>query len=80
MSRHDPLLSVRHMVDHAQEAVEMARNRSRSEPGGRCAISVVVGDRSEIESSIRELQIGDLRFLDADGNPEKSTETARAGD
>jgi zinc protease len=32
---------------------------------------VVVGDRSKIESGIRELKMGDLHLLDADGNPAK---------
>ncbi len=31
MTRHDPLVSVRHMFDHAREAVEMVRGRSRSD-------------------------------------------------
>jgi len=30
---------------------------------------VVVGDRAKIEASIRELGLGELKFLDADGNP-----------
>ena len=30
---------------------------------------VVVGDRAKIEPGIRELNFGDVRFLDADGNP-----------
>jgi zinc protease len=30
---------------------------------------VVVGDRSKIESGIRELNFGEVRFLDSDGNP-----------
>lgn len=30
---------------------------------------VVVGDRVKIEASIRELGLGELKFLDADGNP-----------
>jgi zinc protease len=30
---------------------------------------VVVGDRSKIEKGIRELGIGEVRFIDADGNP-----------
>jgi zinc protease len=30
---------------------------------------VIVGDRAKIETSIRELGLGDLKFLDADGNP-----------
>jgi len=29
MTQHDPLVRVRHMLDHAREAVEMARGRSR---------------------------------------------------
>jgi zinc protease len=32
---------------------------------------VVVGDRRRVESSIRELGFGEIRFLDADGNPVK---------
>ncbi len=31
MSRHDPLVRVHHMLDHAREAVEMVRNRSRTD-------------------------------------------------
>jgi zinc protease len=30
---------------------------------------VVVGDRAKIESGIRELNLGSLQFLDADGRP-----------
>ena len=30
---------------------------------------VVVGDRAKIEAGVRELNIGDVRILDADGNP-----------
>ena len=30
MSRHDPIVRVHHMLDHAREAVEMVRNRSRT--------------------------------------------------
>jgi zinc protease len=30
---------------------------------------VVVGDRAKIEAGVRELNLGPLRFLDADGNP-----------
>jgi zinc protease len=29
---------------------------------------VVVGDRAQIEAGVRELNLGELRFLDADGN------------
>ena len=32
---------------------------------------VVVGDRAKIESGIRELNLGELRLIDADGNPVK---------
>ena len=32
---------------------------------------VVVGDRKQIEKSIRELKIGDIEVLDADGNAVK---------
>lgn len=31
MSRHDPMVRVHHMLDHAREAVEMVRNRSRQD-------------------------------------------------
>jgi hypothetical protein len=30
---------------------------------------VVVGDRVKIESDIRELNLGKVRLIDADGNP-----------
>ena len=32
-------------------------------------IWVVVGDRTKIESGIRELEYGELKFIDSDGNP-----------
>jgi len=31
MTLHDPLVSVHHMLDHAREAVEMVRGRSRAD-------------------------------------------------
>ncbi len=31
MTRHDPIVSVRQMLDHAREAVEMVRGRSRAD-------------------------------------------------
>ena len=31
MARRDPIVSVRHMLDHAREAVEMSRTRSRAD-------------------------------------------------
>ena len=31
MSRHDPLVRIHHMLDHAREAVEMAHGRSRAD-------------------------------------------------
>ena len=31
MTRHDPLVRVRHMLNHAQEAVDMVRHRSRTD-------------------------------------------------
>ena len=31
-------------------------------------IYVVVGDRAQIEKGIRELNLGDVQLLDADGN------------
>jgi zinc protease len=30
---------------------------------------VIVGDRSKIEPGIRELNLGELHFIDGDGNP-----------
>jgi zinc protease len=39
---------------------------------------VVVGDRAKIEAGIRELNYGELRFIDADGNP-LSSERAAGG-
>ena len=32
---------------------------------------VVVGDRAKIEAGVRELKLGEVRFLDADANPVK---------
>jgi len=32
-------------------------------------IWVIVGDRAKIESGVRELNLGELKFLDADGKP-----------
>ena len=34
-------------------------------------IYVVVGDRAQVEKGIRELNLGDVQILDADGNPVK---------
>jgi uncharacterized protein with HEPN domain len=31
MSQHDPLVALRHMLDHAREAAELARGRSRTD-------------------------------------------------
>jgi len=31
MSQHDPLVALRHMLDHAREAVELAQGRSRKD-------------------------------------------------
>lgn len=31
MTRHDPLVQVRHMLDHAREAADMVRGRSRAD-------------------------------------------------
>jgi zinc protease len=33
---------------------------------------VIVGDREKIEKGIRELKIGEVRVIDADGNPVKT--------
>ena len=34
MSQHDPLVSLRHMLDHAREAVELSRGRTRVDLDG----------------------------------------------
>jgi zinc protease len=34
---------------------------------------VVIGDRAKIESGIRELKLGDIQVLDADGSPKGMT-------
>jgi zinc protease len=34
---------------------------------------VVVGDRAKIEPGIRELNLGPLQFIDADGKPVTAT-------
>jgi hypothetical protein len=31
MSQHDPLVALRHMLDHAREAAELARGRTRAD-------------------------------------------------
>jgi uncharacterized protein with HEPN domain len=31
MSQHDPLVALRHMLDHAREAVDLAQGRSRDD-------------------------------------------------
>ena len=31
MTRHDPLVRVHHMLDHAREAVELTKNRARKD-------------------------------------------------
>jgi zinc protease len=30
---------------------------------------VIVGDRAKIDAGLRELNIGEIRYIDADGNP-----------
>jgi zinc protease len=32
-------------------------------------IWIVVGDRAKIEAGIRELNLGEIHFIDANGNP-----------
>ena len=34
-------------------------------------IWIVVGDRAKIEKGIRELNLGEVQLIDADGNPVK---------
>jgi hypothetical protein len=34
---------------------------------------LVVGDRAKIEAGIRELALGDVTLLDADGRPQTTT-------
>jgi hypothetical protein len=39
MSQHDPLVALRHMLDHAREAVDLAQGRSRDDSEGRARTS-----------------------------------------
>ena len=63
--------------DHWETYVEAVRGLSLAEIRAEAdrvlqpdrMIWVVVGDRARIEESIRELDLGGIRFLDADGNP-----------
>jgi zinc protease len=38
---------------------------------------VVVGDRAKIETGLRELNLGELTLIDADGNPLGAAASAR---
>jgi zinc protease len=49
----------------------LAAARKALRPSG--LVWVVVGDRAKIEAGLRELNLGDLRLLDADGNPMAGT-------
>jgi zinc protease len=49
----------------------LAAARKALRPSG--LVWVVVGDRAMIEAGLRELNLGDIRLLDADGNPMAGT-------
>ena len=42
---------------------------SQHAPGSYIKELVMIGDRAKIEAGIRELHYGEIRFVDADGNP-----------
>jgi zinc protease len=50
----------------------LAAARKALRPSG--LVWVVVGDRAKIEAGLRELNLGDIRLLDADGNPMAGTQ------
>lgn len=64
-------------ADHFQTYAAKVRNLTLDQVAGAAKkvlrpdrlTWVVVGDRAKIESGIRELNFGEIRFLDADGNP-----------
>jgi len=59
---------------HASETGTAPTGRQRAFlPPLQAALTddVLNGGRAKIESGIRELNFGDVRFLDADGNPAK---------
>ena len=66
MSHRDPLIPLRHMLDHALEAVEMARGRSRAD---------LNGDRKLNLSLVRLLEVvgeaaGRVPMRDREEHPE----------
>ena len=51
------------LTDTNEAAVEVVKPQSLT--------WVIVGDRSKIEQGIRDLNLGEIRFVDTDGNPVK---------
>ncbi len=61
MSRHDPMVSVRHMLDHAREAAEMIRERSRDDLGRDRMLSLALVRLMEIVGEAASRVPDDLR-------------------
>ena len=55
------LIAQREDADRVAEAEQVLQPRSIT--------WVVVGDRAEIEDGLRDLNLAELEFFDADGNP-----------
>ena len=55
MSRHEPMIRVRHMLDHAREAMEMVRHRSRTDLDTNRMLSLALVRLMEIvgEAAVR---------------------------
>jgi zinc protease len=58
--------TLKQRIDGQKDADVEAAARQIIEPDG--LTWVVVGDRKRIEQPIRDLKIGEIHFLDADGN------------
>jgi len=50
-------------------SLEAANGAAAGIAGDRPLVWLVIGDRSKIEASIRALGLGEVRIVDADGNP-----------
>ena len=61
MSRHDPMVSVRHMLDHAREAAAMIRERSRDDLGRDRMLSLALVRLMEIVGEAASRVPDDLR-------------------
>ena len=67
MSRKKAKLSRLEKADLA--AVDAAKPLSGTPPMKLVSFLSEAGDRSQIEAGIRELKLGEIRFIDADGKP-----------